>query len=195
MSLSAKKRIKAFVAMVKADLGRDGFKLRIYKTRTYPGDLGYCCFQTKTIGILQNKDWLGTLAHEYAHFLQWKQGEKTKKDVDRCNFTPMEVIESYVKNKSRMTPRVKRSFRLIRANEASCEVMAAKLIRKYRLPIDLKQYRKEANLQLILYHIAEERQVWDYSIWKNKRLIRILPEKIQRKYVKKIPGNIARVIV
>jgi len=96
------------------------------------------------------EEWLQIFVHEYCHFLQWTEGafaegpwgdwidwaEKKKK-------LPKETVQEYA--------------RIVREMEADCEQRSMNLIRKFQLPINLKEYGKKANSYILFHNVLAQR--------------------------------------
>lgn len=152
---------------------------------------GYFDDNRMQLGVMKNRRWLATFVHEYAHFLQWKRDETSFAAYYKYDYDPVRLVELYVQRRTSYNRKVANAFRVIRRNEAACDRMAANLIRRYRLPIDLDDYRREANLQIVFYHCVEQKRSWDPSHrFYGKQLQRMLPVRIKNSYAEHLPRNI-----
>jgi hypothetical protein len=111
--------------------------------------------------------WVGVFVHEYAHFLQHLDKEPLFMDSSK----PLDRFWKYLEKK-RKTFKWE-DVRAIQAMELDCERRAVEVIRKNKLPIDIKTYIREANTALLFYNEAARKQSW---VIKKGRLPYEIPE-------------------
>jgi hypothetical protein len=193
MSKIRNPHVKKFLQMAVQDLRDHKIKLKWYHRTIDPVFQieGYFDDNRMQLGVLKNQRWLETFVHEYAHFLQWKHDETSFAAYYKYDYDPVRLIEQYVQRRTAYNQKVKNAFRVVRRNEAACDRLAANLIRKYCLPIDLEYYRREANRQIVFYHCVEQKRSWQPS---NKfygmRLRQMLPSNIKTSYAERLPQKI-----
>jgi hypothetical protein len=107
--------------------------------------------------------WIGVLAHEYSHFLQcikqsdyWINFQKDVLEID--NFDDI-FKNKKLKNKITKQKRLKIIDSIIKM-ELDCDKSAIKLINKYKLPVDKKEYKSKANIVLYKYLYWAEYAHW-----------------------------------
>ena len=184
---------KKFLDMAIEDLTQHNISIKVYRRNInskFNID-GYFDDNLLQLGVMKNSRWLETFVHEYSHFLQWKSHETSFAAYYKYDYDPVRLVEMYIERKTGYDRKVQNAFRVIRRNEASCDQIAAKLIRKYNLPIDINNYRKEANRQIVFYHCVEHKRSWEpsYRFYGNT-LRKMMPDRIQRSYVDRLPKQI-----
>lgn len=193
MIVSDHPQIKNFLKIAKLDLSENQITIKKFKKKIDPNFeyQGYFDEENKEIGILMKKKrWLSMFVHEYAHYLQWKFDNPTYTAYNSMQTDPIVTVENYVSKKSNYDENVKKSFLIIRKNEVDCDRIACDVIRKYNLPIDIVEYKKEANLQLVFYHCVEKTKIWNVSNLYNTKMMNMMPGKLQYNYAVKIPDKI-----
>ena len=134
------------------------------RTVTYPGDgvevNGYYDNSTKTlsVGMKQNKEKiLPLIAHEYCHFLQWKENSKYSIEhdnksiffwnwMDGCDELPSDWIDDACKACLNL--------------ELDCERRTIDIITKHGLPIDVAKYAKQAESYIYFYLYMRIHRKW-----------------------------------
>jgi hypothetical protein len=193
MFCSRNTQVKKFLKVAMNDLEKHQINLKIYRRRADPKYSldGYFDDASLEIGLVKDRFWLETFVHEYSHFLQWKRGEKTFAAYYKYDYNPIFMVENWLERKIAYSKKVKNSFRIIRANEISCDKIAVELIKKYKLPIDTEKYTKNANLQLLFYHCVENQRNWNVSkIYKNPNLWAMIPKTMRFSYAQRIPSKL-----
>lgn len=153
---------------------------------------GYFDEEKKKIVVYKDRKWLDNLVHEYCHFLQFKNKNKRYTTYHNQPFTPTDIIEQWLKKKITYSTKVKKSFDLVRGDEAECETMAVSIIKKYDLPINLKNYKHTSNMYLIFYHCVEKTGRWNTENFYNNRKLKNLVPTNQKcmMYSKKVPQKV-----
>lgn len=143
-------------------------------------------------------EWLPVFVHEYCHFLQWKKGLKVWTQSEYITLDQIVKIQS---NKSIKLDEMVRILGDLRNLELDCEKRTVEIIRKYRLPIDIKTYIKKANAYVFFYtHIQQYRQ-WasgPKSAYNNQEILEnissrfysnyeVIPKKLKGLYDKYYP--------
>jgi len=110
-------------------------------------------------------EWLPLLVHEFGHFGQHKDQRKVwKNSMLRGNDTS-EKIFAWIKGQSFSPKNIKKYVRLTRNVELDCERRAARLIKKFRLPINIARYIQGANAYIYFHNYVLLRRVW-YKVGK-----------------------------
>jgi len=135
----------------------------------------------------QTERWLGVLVHEFSHMEQWLEKAKPwarlkslySKKGDACQ-TYFKWVEGKRVEKSIAI----RSGKLVRDMELDCEKRAVKNIKKWKLPIPINEYIKNANAYILFYAHTFKHRKWcniksPYNI---KRIINIMPEEFVDNY-------------
>lgn len=148
---------------------------------------GYYDDVNKVLAISVNKpitEWLRTLVHEYAHSLQDK--EKCKIWVDGQDsytrfFNWQEGTETLSKKELDL------HCRRAQMIELDCERRALKLITKFNLPLNKKEYCKSGSSYIYFYLFIKKMGKW-YKIgkepYRNERILSMMPDNLDGNYNK-----------
>jgi hypothetical protein len=115
---------------------------------------------------------LEILVHEYSHFLQWKNNKKYFNRLNKSTTMFFDWIDGEEYSQKEINSACEKSIEL----EYDCELQAIKLIKEYKLDIDLEVYIKAANSYLLFYNIVKEKRKWstDKSAY-NKLIMKLMP--------------------
>ena len=111
--------------------------------------------------------WISYFAHEYCHFLQWKNKTKAfRREVITYKgkkYFALNVFWEWVGKKKEIKDKkfLDECFKRTRDVELECERMTVDLIKKYKLPVNLSAYIKEANAYVLTYSwVRKYRRQW-----------------------------------
>jgi hypothetical protein len=193
MLQSRNPQAQRFLEMTIDELKQNDVELKVYRRNidpTFPID-GYFDDIHMQLAVRKNRRWLETFVHEYAHFLQWKTNDPTFAAYYKYDYNPIQLVEMWLTRRVAYDRRVKNSFRVIRENEMACDRLATHLIQKHQLPINLDQYRRRANHQLLFYHCVEQKRSWNASdMFYGNRLYRLIPSTIRKSYTEHVPSKL-----
>ena len=193
MLRSRNPRVQKFLEAASEDLKQHKIQIKIYVReidRRFNID-GYFDDASQQIVVKKNKHWLETFVHEYAHFLQWKHNDPSFAAYYKCRYNPVRLIEMWLERRTAYDRRVQNSFRIVRENEIACDRLAIELIKKYQLPINIEQYTRRANRQIIFYHCVEQKRAWDASHrFYGKQLYSMIPANIRESYTRNVPSKL-----
>ena len=100
--------------------------------------------------------WGPIFAHEFCHFLQWKDKEQIWYDYQSISIE--EALKVY-HNQPISKERLDFCLNTTREIELDCEKRVVQLFKKYKIPIDISNYIKSANAYIHFYnHIKKYRQ-------------------------------------
>lgn len=126
-----------------------------------------------------HKDWLGILVHEYAHLTQWEENcEAWRKGGTGLNNLEHWLAGNKIRN-------VKDSVNRARNLEHDNELRSVKLIKKWKLPINLPEYIQKANAYLQFYNYMRYTRRWsrpNNSPYSNENVWRQMPVKFNMNY-------------
>lgn len=149
-----------FIAFVKQECNTHGIKLSLRKSRylKLTGNIkcsGYFDDIEKILVVATNRpDWLAILVHEYAHLTQWVENCKPWKDLgDSINRVDDWLTGEAVEG-------IKDALAKCRDLELDNEKRAAKIIKEWGLPIDIKVYVQKANAYVQLYNYMYISRRW-----------------------------------
>jgi hypothetical protein len=165
-SLIKKYKIESFIQKIKSHLSEyDGkliLKARVSQCSKFDGEFLESDMIIKCFIDFSSTYWIGVLAHEYSHFLQCVSHNKlwlSFQDSVFDNIDDLEDIFTKKTNKINKTLRKKISSSIINM-ELDCDKQAIKLINKYKLPVDKKEYIAKANVILYKYLYWGEYGIW-----------------------------------
>ena len=156
--MALNKNVRAFINHVKGHCKEVGIKcdIRPVKYLVLSGNIrcsGYFCEETMRLVVAgKSKDWLGVLAHEYAHLTQWKDKST---NIWQTGSTGVTHLDDWLGGKKIRS--IKKAIEWSRDLELDNEKRTVRLIKKWKLPIDLNDYIKKANAYIQFYN-------WIYQI-------------------------------
>ena len=158
------KRDKHFIEFVKQECKRHGVKcdLRNSKYVILSGNIkcsGWFDSTNKQLVVSMNRpDALAILVHEYAHLTQWQDSLKGKFDLWDTSADSLSKIDEWLSG-SRIY-NIKRHLAVARDLELDNEKRSVKLIKKYKLGIDIGIYIKRANAYVQFYNWMYYTRKW-----------------------------------
>lgn len=193
------KNVTDFIEHVKGHCRRVGIKceIRPVKYLVLSGNIrcgGYFDDDRMMLVVAGNhKDWLGILVHEYAHLTQWEENC----EAWRKGGTGLNNLEHWLSgNKIRS---VKDAINRARNLEHDNELRSVKLIKKWKLPVNLTEYIQKANAYLQFYNYMKISRRWskpNNSPYSNKNVWSKMPtsfrmnyERMGEKYIKLYQQN------
>jgi hypothetical protein len=180
--------VKAFIEHVKGHCKEVGIRCQIrpVKYLVLSGNIrcsGYFCEETMRLVVAgKNKDWLGILAHEYAHLTQW-QDKST--NIWQTGSTGVTHLDDWLGGKRIRS--IKKAIEWSRDLELDNEKRTVKLIKKWKLPIDLNDYIKKANAYIQFYNWMRYSKRWSSpgnAPYSNKAICEAMPANFRMNYKK-----------
>jgi hypothetical protein len=108
--------------------------------------------------------WTPVLAHEFCHFLQWKESSKVWKDitftVDKRTYDSTTVIDEWLGGKDFSKEVLDKAFDAVMKLELDCERRTVNLLRKLKAPINIKEYIQKANSYVLFYRECRKTRQW-----------------------------------
>jgi|TARA_Y100000310_G_C20582490_1_gene763715 hypothetical protein len=193
------KNINYFLNYVKEDIGDYGVKLYLPK-HTYLLDEGikvngYFSEEDLVLAVAtkkQRKKWLGTLAHEYSHFEQWRDQADVWINSMVDGEDSEDIIFRWIKGEEFSSNLVKKCFEVAKELELDCERRAVKKIKKFDLPLDIEEYSRQSSAYIYYYNYVELKRM-EYKpkkeVYYEPEILSAMPKTLRGKY-KKIPKNI-----
>lgn len=136
----------------------------------------YCSIHEKTI------DWIKTFVHEYSHFCQWKEKSPAWKLHQGTRGSDLDKI---VHNRPIKLGTLRRILQRTRDVELDAEIRAVKLIKRYNLPLNLKNYIRTANVYIHFYNYLETYRQWykcENEPYANKHLLSVAAPYFYKNY-------------
>jgi hypothetical protein len=167
-------KVQPFIKMIEEHLkehnGKIIFKIPKISRLDIDGEFSEFNMTIKCYLDLSSNYWIGVLAHEYAHFLQctkesqfWTNFQNEAASIDNLNDIFKNKKHKFKINK----PKRHRLINHIVKMELDCDKMAIKLINKWKLPVDKKEYITKANIVLYKYLYWAEYGIWPSITDKN----------------------------
>ena len=186
--MALNKNVRAFINHVKGHCKEVGIKcdIRPVKYLVLSGNIrcsGYFCEETMRLVVAgKSKDWLGVLAHEYAHLTQW-QDKST--NIWNTGSTGVTHLDDWLGGKKIRS--IKKAIQQSRDLELDNEKRTVKLIKKWKLPIDLNDYIKKANAYIQFYNWMRYSKRWSRpgnAPYGNKAIYEVMPPNFRMNYNK-----------
>lgn len=186
--MSKNKKVTDFIQHVKEHCKEVGIKcdIRPVKYLVLSGNIrcsGYFCEETMKLVVAgKSKDWLGILVHEYAHLTQW-QDKRT--DIWKTGSIGVTHLDDWLGGKKIRS--VKKAIEWSRDLELDNEKRSVKLIKKWKLPIDLNDYIKKANAYIQFYNWMRYSKRWSRpgnAPYSNKVIYEAMPPNFRMNYKK-----------
>lgn len=135
------------------------------------------------------EQWLHTLVHESCHLDQYL--DKDCKEWKRMYFDDTNACTEFFnwleKEESLTIKQIYKYAGIMRNLELDCERRTIKKIKKYKLPIDIKIYAKQAGAYISFYNYLPKHAKW-YKIGKepynNLELLKLMPSNLKGSYTK-----------
>ena len=186
--MALNKNVTAFINHVKGHCKEVGIKydVRPVKYLVLSGNIrcsGYFCEETMKLVVAgKSKDWLGILVHEYAHLTQW-QDKNT--NIWKTGSTGVTNLDDWLGGKKIRS--VKKAIEWSRDLELDNEKRSVKLIKKWKLPVDLNDYIKKANAYIQFYNYMRYSKRWSKpgnAPYSNKVIYEAMPPNFRMNYKK-----------
>jgi hypothetical protein len=186
--MSKNKKVTDFIQHVKEHCKEVGIKcdIRPVKYLVLSGNIrcsGYFCEETMKLVVAgKSKDWLGILVHEYAHLTQW-QDKRT--NIWKTGSIGVTHLDDWLGGKKIRS--VKKAIEWSRDLELDNEKRSVKLIKKWKLPIDLNDYIKKANAYIQFYNWMRYSKRWSRpgnAPYSNKVIYEAMPPNFRMNYKK-----------
>lgn len=146
------------------------------------GAVGYFDSGTGRLAVCITEGWLETFVHESCHMEQYLN------DTVLWN----RLSEGVIKFNQYCTGEIKLSneelydvIQLVIASELDCEKRVVAKIKKYKLPIDIKEYKQRINTYLYTYLTFLKTYTW-YDHYMVKEVYSLAPARFQKEY-RKVP--------
>lgn len=145
------KNDKAFIEFVKEECKRTGIKCDLRPTTFVKADgimcAGYFDETNMQLVVAMNRhDSLGALAHEYCHLTQWEEGMRLWRLSDHA----LHQLHKWLRGKP--VRHIRRHIATVRELELDNERRTAKMIKRWKLSIDVKEYVRGANAYIHFYN-------------------------------------------
>lgn len=146
---------------------------------------------------MKSRDPITTIAHEYAHFLQWiEMPTQIMRADDRASI----LVFDWLAGKEFSQKDVEKAFSRVRIMERDAERRTVELIKKFNLNIDIERYIRQANCYIYMHWIMRERRSWNYKPgspdpFNSRNVISKMPNTFKAKSDTKIPKHIRKALL
>jgi hypothetical protein len=180
-----KKNIEAFIEHVRSECKKYKIKLVLRNVSYFKLTDGIRCSgyfdeDERVLAVAMKKDiWLGVLVHEYAHLTQWVEGC----DAWKNGCKGIEKVDRWLGGEK--VRDIKKALAFSRDLELDNEKRAVKLIKKWNLPIDVKDYVKRANAYVQFYNYMYFSKKWcrpNNSPYDNPVVVGAMPSTFRMNY-------------
>lgn len=182
---------KNFIGKAVTELIDDKFSVMISNEAQIDGCAGWFDFEKKElITCMGNRLGMEVFVHEYSHYQQYKT-EKSK--FLKWNKATTRFF-GWVHDKEKYEDDVIDQDLLTTIElEHDCEQKAIKLIKQYKLDIDITEYAKAAGAYLFFYHMVREKRKWatTKSAY-NPAISKLMPDKLMSLEFYQDPSNITK---
>lgn len=181
------KNVKAFIEHVREECKKHKIKLVLRDVSYFRLTDGIRCSgyfdeEERVLAVAMKKDiWLGVLAHEYAHLTQWVDDCEPWKNG--CEGLPK--VDEWLQGKS--VRGIKKALANSRDLELDNEKRTVRLIKKWKLPIDIDDYVRRANAYVVGYNWLYHSKKWfkpGNSPYDNPTIIKAMPKTFRMDYRK-----------
>lgn len=132
------------------------------------------------------KNWLSVFVHETCHMDQHIEASEVWTGTSVGNLTTENIIDSWLDHHIELsTNHLNNYIDKIIACELDCEKRTVAKIKKYRLPLDTKEYIKTCNAVLYMYEVIKTTRAWTKpgkGPTTNSKVIALMPDTFQKSY-------------
>lgn len=180
---SNNKGLNRFLKDITKELKKTNTSLVLSLSQVYMDGVrvgGYFDGSSRKIVInLKEEDWVAVLVHEYCHYLQNKRKKKVWINLKNS----LEYMWMWIDKEIELDKKeIKRIITSVQNMELDCERMSVKLIERYKLPIDLKEYIQTANMYLYFHNYVLKKRLWykeEMGICSFKKLLKLMPKDLK----------------
>lgn len=184
------KEVKKFVDMVKLECFAHNVELKLNPVKYLRVTPNIRCagyftadscktFKRELSVAMNSSDWLHILVHEYAHLTQWAENIPLWKEADPS----VVALDEWLGGKRKA--HINYHIDIVKYLELDNEIRSAKLIKKWKLPIDVSDYIRRANSYIQYYNWIKESRKWlsgDNAPYANNRIVAAMSDKFNMKY-------------
>lgn len=181
-----KKRIKSLIGDIILDCGINNCSVHLEPVEEFENNMSGYFSNEGGLEInvaTHNDDWWEILAHEYCHFLQWKEGLYMSGPAWKaCNYIdPWIIQERRIKGEGIPHDLMRSAYSIIISCEDDCMKRTYEMIQDYSLYRTKKEkidYIKRSNLYLYLLELEFEfgKIKNEDKFWSSYKLFRFIPE-------------------
>lgn len=121
--------------------------------------------------------WLGTLAHELSHVMQWLECEPTYMAGDMPEGDASMIVDDWLAFKKDFDKRtLKKAIQITIDCELDNEKRTVRMLRKFKLPVVEKRYIQAANSYLFFHQVVFENRTWYNKQMFSSEVIKHMPD-------------------
>lgn len=148
---------------------------------------GYFSFDKKELAVscIQDDYWfINLMVHEYSHMEQWLDDDPCIHTMMRGGIDAGTLIGKWIKGVNYKNESIKKAIKLIIALEHNCEKRAVQNIIKYKLPINIDEYCRQANTYLYFHYYMKKKRQWEFnkSPLDLVNVIKYMPSELDQNY-------------
>lgn len=102
-------------------------------------------------------EWLPVLAHESCHMDQWSEGFSLWKESESLKYN---IFGDWLQGKRCEKKEAYKCIDVLKNIELDCEKRTVEKIKRYNLPIDIKEYIQKANSYIFFYNHMKKTKRW-----------------------------------
>jgi hypothetical protein len=102
-------------------------------------------------------EWLPVLVHESCHMDQWSEGLPIWKETENMRYN---IFGDFLKGKRCILKEAHKCMDILKKVEIDCEIRSIEKIKKYKLPINIKEYIQKANAYIFSYNWMKKTRRW-----------------------------------
>lgn len=129
--------------------------------------------------------WLGVFVHETCHL---DQGMARPEWMERCE-EGVGIIDEWLAGKNFQKKKVVDAINRVIELEWDCERRSIAKIKKYKLPVNLKEYAQMANAYIIGYHWTLANRKWCKKSYRDSKVWKQMPTKLVPESVALYPAK------
>ncbi len=155
--------IRRFIEHVRKECEKHGVTFRLVDAEAVDqgdgcGCQGFFDGINKVLSVAKrNRGWHTVLAHEFCHLRQWTEDAPVWMECKRYENWFFDWVAGRIEKPKRLTDAAADAFREL---ELDCERRTTVLIRRWKLPCDLKLYVRAANAYVLYYTFIRYNRVW-----------------------------------
>lgn len=122
---------------------------------------GYFSDSDNEIVVNYEPGWEETLVHEINHYFQFIEKSKYWTNLEYLGSNCISLMWEWINGDIELTKsELNIVFSRVRDLEHDCEKRTVRMIKKYKLSIDIEKYICEANIYILFYNLAKSNRKW-----------------------------------
>jgi len=191
-----------FIKHVKEECKKHGVRLRLAKTkRVRSGGYvsGYFDDEEPSLVVaMGNPNWVEILLHEFCHMQQWlEDSDIWRNSIVSTGEDAWTVMSRHLRGEEIKQSLLDEAYGMVIRCERDCDMRAVRMMKKFRLPIDTKEYIRQSNSYHYFYHAVKKTGKWygKIPIYKNPDVVALCPDTFRAQTDKTCPEHIMNAIL